>query len=107
MGNKVLIDAVEYEIKRTDEPIIVDGQQCWASVDYVKAQIKMRNRNIVGAGREPRLLMHEVVHALLHARGFYDEANNEELVEALAGGVVNLIRDNPKLVEFLEGKEKE
>lgn len=105
MVDSVLIDAVAYEITRTDEPIIVDGQQCWASVDYAKAQIKMRNRDIVGAGREPRLLMHEVVHALLHARGFYNEDDNEELVEALAGGVVNLIRDNPKLVEFLEGQE--
>ena len=48
--------------------------------------------------------MHEVVHAILHQRGLYKASDDEELVDELAKGFVNLIRQNPKLVNFIKGE---
>ena len=46
--------------------------------------------------------MHEVVHAILNERGLNEKAENETLVEELAKGFVNLIRQNPKLTDFIK-----
>ena len=99
----VMIDAVNYKIEPTDEVLICDGRECGATVDFNLSTIKVRNEDTVGEGKQAKLIMHEVMHALLYERGFYEEAENEELVDGLAAGLVNLIRANPKLVEFIRG----
>ena len=102
MPDKVLIDAVTYQISKTDEVIIVNCRECNADVDYNAAEIKISNRyDKVGDGAITKVLMHEVVHAMLHERGLDEDAENETLVEELAKGFVNLIRQNPKLVDFV------
>ncbi len=44
MIEKVMVDAVNYQIKCTDETIIVDGQECGADVDYNAALIRIGRR---------------------------------------------------------------
>lgn len=46
-------------------------------------------------------LMHEAVHGVLWNAGQYDANANEGLVNALAYGLVALLRDNPELVAYL------
>lgn len=99
MIKNVMIDAVKYCIEMTDERIIVDGKECGADVDYNLALIKLSNK--VGEGAKPAFLMHEIFHALLNERGLYEESNNESLMDELASGVINLIRHNPDLVEYI------
>lgn len=102
MVESVMIDAVRYQVERTDATIVCDGHECGASVDYNTGIIQIRDSEVVGRGTKARLLMHEIVHAVLFERGRREEAENEELVDALAAGIVNLVRQNPELVEFIK-----
>ena len=101
MIKNVLIDAVNYRIEITGERIIVDGQECGADVDYNLALIRLSDK--IGKGAEAKFLMHEIFHAVLKERSMFEESGNESLVDELAAGTINLIRENPQLIEFLRG----
>lgn len=106
MIKNVMIDAVRYAVEETKDIILVDGQACRGSVDYNKAVIKLiSDKEALGEGRRTQTLMHEVIHALLFERGC-EEWEDEELVDALASGVINLIRQNPELVDLIQERQK-
>lgn len=106
MPDKILVDAVTYQVVRTYDRLIVEGRECNAKVDYNTATIRIsQDADRIGEGNRPKVLMHEVVHAILHERGLNEDAENETLVEELAKGFVNLIRQNPDLVDFIKGDE--
>ena len=98
MPESVMIDAVRYAILRVKEPLILEGHACNAVVEYNTAQIKMLEDGNIGEGNAAKLLMHEIVHALLFERGMTEAAADEEL----AAGFVNLVRANPSLIAFLQ-----
>lgn len=102
MVEKILIDAVMYRVIQTQDLLIVEGKECGAEVDYNAATIKISNAaEKVGDGSKAKVLMHEIIHAILHERGLFEESENEELVEELAKGFVNLIRQNSNLINFI------
>ena len=83
MPDKILVDAVTYQVIKTYDRLIVEGQECNATVDYNTATIRIsQNADKIGEGNRAKVLMHEVVHAIL--------------------GFVNLIRQNPKLIDFIK-----
>ncbi len=46
--------------------------------------------------------IHELLHAVFYTQGLGCEANEEErIVNALANGLVQMIRDNPELLSYL------
>jgi len=103
MPDKILVDAVTYQVIKTYDRLIVEGQECNATVDYNTATIRIsQNADKIGEGNRAKVLMHEVVHAILNERGLNEKAENETLVEELAKGFVNLIRQNPKLIDFIK-----
>ena len=102
MPENVMIDAVRYAIQHVKEPLILDGRACNAVVEYNTAQIKILEGGNIGEGNAAKLLMHEIVHALLFERGMTEASADEELISELAAGFVNLVRANPQLVEFLQ-----
>ncbi|MBR3746339.1 MAG: hypothetical protein IKP64_10315 [Selenomonadaceae bacterium] len=107
MLKNVLVDAVNYKIEPTDEILIVDGQEAGAEVNYNLGVIKIRNEKVIGSGVRAKILMHEVMHAILHERGLFEASADEQLVDALAAGVTNLIRTNPALIEFITKNGRE
>ena len=102
MIDKVLIDSVPYRIDETDDPILLDGIQCGGKVDYNLGVIQLGKEYSV---RGLTILMHEIVHALMFERGIANEHNTEEVVDALAKGIVNLIRDNKSLIEAIQNNQ--
>ncbi len=103
MPESVMVDAVRYAIMRVKEPLLLEGRECNAMVEYNTAQIKILEGRNIGDGNKAKLLMHEIVHALLFERGMSEAAANEDLVSELAAGFVNLVRANPQLMDFLQG----
>ena len=103
MPESVMIDAVRYAVRHVKEPLILEGRECNAMVEYNTAQIKMLEGGNIGEGNKAKLLIHEIVHAILFERGLTEHAGDEELVSELAAGFVNLVRANPQLMEFLQG----
>jgi len=100
MIKSVMIDAVRYEIEMTDEPFYIAGNEAAGYADFNVAKITLRKAAAESHGGA-RLLMHEVIHALMYERGLKEDTYNEEIVDAVAAGVVNLIRQNPELVKLV------
>lgn len=47
-------------------------------------------------------LIHECLHAIYHTQGIKTDVDTEELVvNSLANGLVQMIRDNPQLIEYI------
>lgn len=102
MVESVMVDAVQYRVEQDGDTIVVDGQECGACVNYDGALIRIRDPASLDVGAQAKTLMHEIVHAILFERGRREEFANEELVDALASGFVNLVRQNPDLIEFIQ-----
>jgi len=100
MVDNVMIDAVRYDVEVVDGPLVGNGQDCAGVTDFNEAKIQLRTE-AAASGGVARLLMHEVIHALMYERGLKDDTYNEQVVDAVAAGVVNLIRQNPDLVRLV------
>lgn len=98
-----MVDSVEYEVEYTDEVILVDNLQCVADVNYNTAKIRLSDE-VKGSGNEARILLHEIIHALLFERGLKEDSQNESLVDELSAGIINLFRKNPELVNYITKK---
>ena len=99
MIKNVQIDSVNYRIEETDTPIIIEHKECGGGVFYNDALIKIGN--CLNGNVKTKVLMHEIIHALLYERGMSEASADEILVEELAKSFINLIRSNPKLVELI------
>ena len=102
MVESVMVDAVRYRVEQDSEIIVVNGQECGACVNYDGALIRIRDPVTLGVGAQAKTLMHEIVHAILFERGRREDAENEDLIDAVASGFVNLVRQNPDLIEFIK-----
>lgn len=72
----------------------------WGSCDNGTLQIWVRQRLKLSKSKE--ILLHEVFHACLHSSvngGSYNE--EEDFVEALSPALLQVIQDNPELLEYL------
>lgn len=53
-------------------------------------------------------LLHEILHTIFYASGVnedFDHDGQERIVNTFATPLLQIIRDNPELVEFLKGKD--
>jgi len=63
--------------------------------------------NDLGDSAEVVTLVHEIVHGITFERGINKLINDESVeifTEEMAKGIIQLIRDNPNLVEYIAGK---
>lgn len=100
MIENVMVDAVNYKIQLSDGPIYISGNEAAGYTDFNVGIIDLRREAALSNGGA-RLLMHEVIHALMYERGLKDDTYNEQIVDTVAAGVVNLIRQNPDLVRLI------
>lgn len=100
----VLVDAIKYTIEETDDVLVEGNQVCVGLITYADAKIQLDKR--IGEGCKPQVLMHELIHAITAARMPIDFEQDETYVDALASGVVNLIRQNPELIDYIRGGNK-
>ena len=66
---KIEIDGCNFEVLYTKEPIIVDNKTCYGSIDYDLSNIVIDDS--VSDYTKNVSLLHEIVHGILDARGFY------------------------------------
>lgn len=87
---KIRIGGVDYEV--VDDPVLTDVQLC-GQIRYLRCQIA------VAPGIHPQakvqILLHEIVHGILHNAGIDEQPEN--MVDAIAHGMMQVIRDNPDL----------
>ena len=82
-----------------------DGSSTWLNgrVRYEKALIELEQE--LPAEVETIAIVHEIVHAVLEQAGIDDEP--ESIVVALGYGLVQVLRDNPELVELITTKAEQ
>lgn len=88
----IRIGGVDYDV--IDDPVLTDVQLC-GQIRWLRCQIA------VAPGVHPQarvqILLHEIVHGILHNAGIDEQPENT--VDAIAHGLIQVLRDNPKLYE--------
>lgn len=113
--DRVRIGSIEYEvIEENEKPILLNGNQCYACVDFEQSKIFL-DTTLTSKQRLEQSFLHEISHALLYSRSLKEEAANEILVDEIAIALHQLIIDNPILflpdeiynvLEFEDEEEK-
>lgn len=61
--NKVRIGSMDYEVVLTDEPLVMDGKECYGTVDYNFPVIKISDK-LQDKQRQEQTFLHELVHVV-------------------------------------------
>lgn len=93
MPEKVRIGSMDYDVIKTDNVILLDGVQCYGMIDYISHRIEIDETAQDEQGMEVTFL-HELIHGILISRGMDKESADEKLVNELARGFHQVIRDN-------------
>ena len=101
---KIEIDGCNFEVMYTKEPIIVDNKTCYGRIDYDSATILIDDD--VADYTKNVSLLHEIVHGILDARGFYKESADEDFVEQVARCLYSTLLHSPNLVKLIQKEQR-
>ena len=91
--SKVRVGSVDYDVKLTDETLVLNAQQSLGIIDYDNNKIKIAN-NIQSNQRQEQTFLHELVHAITREFKIDFTEDEEVIVDKLAYGLHQVIRDN-------------
>ena len=101
---KIEIDGCNFEVMYTKEPIIVDNKTCYGRIDYDSATILIDDA--VADYTKNVSLVHEIIHGILDARGFYEESADEDFVEQVARCLYSTLLHSPDLVKLIQKEQR-
>jgi len=73
--------------------------------DFTQSLLKIRVSDGTKLSISQNTLLHEVLHSIYHAYNMYSEDDEERTVTAMANGLIQVLQDNPALVNFLMDEE--
>ncbi len=88
-----------YTVKRVKSRKI--GGDC-AQIDYARLSISVSTDLVSTYAKQS--LLHEIIHGVLENAGIRDQ-HDEQLVDAMATGILGVLRDNPDVVSYLVSDE--
>lgn len=94
--DKVKIGSVEYQVIRTDKPVLLDNKVCNGIIDYENLFIEISTNR--ANQRQEETFIHEILHGIIHERNLILE-DEEMIVEEISTGLYQFIKDNPKIFE--------
>lgn len=95
--SKVRIGSVDYEIVIEDKTIVLDAVQCKGQIDYDYHKINIDSSIQDKQGQEQTFL-HELIHGIVRERSLdLEKVDEENIVDGLAVGLHQIIRDNPQI----------
>lgn len=103
LPKSVRVMGIPYTIEKQDR-ITVDGQNADGCITYNVATIQIVDGMPIEVERA--VVVHEIMHAVFKGQGQNDYQHDEALLEAVAHGVVQVLRDNPGLAEYIVGKQE-
>lgn len=100
----IRIGALAYEVKEITDlhDVDKDGRKRWLHGHILWRECRIEIEEKQAHERKVACLWHEAVHGMLEYAGISDES--EQMVIAVAYGLVRLIRDNPALVSATIGE---
>lgn len=108
LPDKVQIGPISYAVKeKTDlHRVNGDGQKVWLHGHVVYGDAEIRVAYDQDEQVKIAVLWHEALHAMLYAAGL-DDSEFESHIRALGYGLVQLVRDNPALVQATIGESRD
>lgn len=91
--NKIRVGSIDYDVELTDEILVLDSQQSLGIIDYDNTKIKIA-QNIQSQQKQEQTFLHELVHAITREFKIDFSEDEEVIVDKLAYGLHQLIRDN-------------
>lgn len=92
--DKVKIGAMEYEVIKTDKPILLDNEVCNGIIDYYYLFIEISNNRAIQ--KQEETFIHEILHGIIHERNLILE-DEEMIVEEISKGLYQVIKDNKEI----------
>lgn len=90
--NKVRIGSCDYVVEFTDQTLVANGRESYATIDYDNHEIRI-NETIGDTQNKELCFLHELFHGITKERDL--QLDNEKLVvEEFARGMHQVIRDN-------------
>lgn len=92
--DKVKIGAMEYEVIKTDKPILLDNEVCNGVIDYGNLFIEISNNRAIQ--KQEETFIHEMLHGIIRERNLILE-DEEMIVEEISKGLYQVINDNKEI----------
>jgi len=89
---KIRIGSCDYNIEFTENNLVADGKECYATIDYNHHKI-MINKNLGDTQQNELSFLYEVFHGIARERNLALE-DEEFIVEEFARGLHQIIKDN-------------
>lgn len=91
--DKLRIGSIDYDVELTKENLVVRSQESYGYIDYNYHVIKI-NESLQDKQGQEQTFLHELIHGIIRERSLNIE-NEEVIVEEIAIGLHQVIRDNP------------
>lgn len=93
----VRIDSVDYEVILDNTTLIIDRAECKGTINLDYKTIRINNEVQSEQGQE-KTLLHEIIHGIIYERDLdLRTADEEAIVDTIAKGLHQVIRDNPDI----------
>lgn len=93
--DEVRIGSMYYNVFLTDEILVMDGRQCYGTIDYDKHIIKV-DSNLQDKQGQEQTFLHELIHGIVRERSLdLQNSDDETITDEIAIGLHQVIRDNP------------
>lgn len=97
--NEVKIGSMVYAVKKTDKTIVLNGREWYGTIDYDMHEIDI-NTQIQDIQGQEQTLLHEIIHGIVKDRDIsFGNDEEESIIDKIACGLHQLIKDNPKIFE--------
>lgn len=101
---KIIISGIEYETVLTDKPIFHINTRAYGQIDFENKKILI-DKTLQEKQGHLQTLLHEIIHGIVEDRELdFIKDSEETIVDQLAKGLYQVIKDNPKM--FMEVSEK-
>lgn len=99
MIDNIRIGAFDYTVAKVDKIFEDQDRKYYGDIDYFETKIQILNE--VTGYVEKQTLWHEILHGIFRNAGQRKACNNEPLIDCIAYGLVQVMRDNPDLVRYM------
>lgn len=96
---RIKVGPVTYVVDYHDGLSGDDGKSLWGNCDHTALSVAINSK--IAKDFERVVVVHELLHAIYHLSGIPESEEEEKIVTSLSPLLLLLMRDNPKLLEYL------
>ena len=98
------IGPADYDVEYVEDGVVVEGDPnpkmglCHANGEVIKISVKYMASPVALVS----VLTHEALHGIWHNQNLKPKAKEEEAVQAIEVGLIQLFRDNPGFLDWIK-----